>query len=193
MDFRDPPKAAAWQHMKARSGFEVVYFRQTGDGWLVHGCTTALEEGRTWIIDYEIELDAAWATRTAHISGRWAGGHRKTSILTDGSGHWQVDGVVSTHLDGCRDIDLESSAMTNALPVRRLRLTDGSRADAPAAYVRAADLSVERLDQTYELVRDKAGQQRYEYAAPAYGFDCRLAYDSSGLVRDYPGIAIRVT
>ncbi|HEV7628937.1 MAG TPA: putative glycolipid-binding domain-containing protein [Streptomyces sp.] len=193
MEFRDPPKAAAWQHMKARSGFEVVYFQAVDDGWLIHGCTTAVEEGRTWIVDYEIELDAGWATRTAHISGRSATGHRTTSVSTDGAGHWQIDGRVTPELDGCRDIDLESSAMTNAFPVRRLGLAGGARADAPAAYVRASDLTVERLDQTYERVSDRAGQQRYEYAAPVFDFNCRLAYDSSGLLRDYPGIAIRIT
>lgn len=192
MDFRDPPQAAAWQHMKARSGFEVVYFQPADDGWRINGCTTAVEHGRTWIVDYELELDADWATRTAHIAGRSAAGRCTTSIITDGAGHWQIDGRVSPGLDGCRDVDLESSVLTNALPVRRLRLTDGVRAEAPAAYVRAVDLTVERLDQTYELVRDKAGQQRYEYAAPAADFSCRLAFDSAGLVRDYPGIAIRV-
>jgi hypothetical protein len=32
----------------------------------------------------------------------------------------------------------------------------------------------------------------YSYAAPAFGFTCTLVYDSSGLVLDYPGIAVRV-
>jgi hypothetical protein len=193
MDFRDPPKAAAWQHMKARSGFEVVYFQAIDDGWRANGCTTAVEEGRTWIVDYDIELDTRWATRTAHISGRSAAGHRSASVITDGAGHWQVNGVVSPHLDGCRDIDLESSVLTNAFPVRRLDLADGASAGAPAAYVRASDLTVERLDQTYERRRDRLGHQRYQYAAPALDFTCYLAYDRHGLVRDYPGIAIRVS
>jgi hypothetical protein len=72
-------------------------------------------------------------------------------------------------------------------------LAVGARADAPAAYVRAADLTVERLDQTYERVADDAGQQRFEYAAPVFDVNCRLVYDQSGLVIDYPGIALRVT
>src|SRR3954453_15836540 len=38
-------------------------------------------------------------------------------------------------LDACLDVDLESSAMTNALPVHRLNLATGERAQAPAAYV----------------------------------------------------------
>ncbi|RAJ69280.1 hypothetical protein K378_02170 [Streptomyces sp. Amel2xB2] len=192
MDFRDPPKTAAWQHIKARTGFEVVYFQPSADGWRVNGCTTAVEDGRTWSVEYELELDAAWATRGAHLAGRSADGHRTASIVTDGAGHWQIDGRVSPELDGCRDIDLESSAMTNALPVRRLRLADGDRAAAPAAYVRAADLTVERADQSYALVRDTSGAQRYEYAAPGFGVECRLTYDSSGLLREYPGLAIRV-
>lgn len=32
---------------------------------------------------------------------------------------------------------------------------------------------------------------QYDYAAPAFGFTCRLIYDESGLVPDYPGIAVR--
>ncbi|SCK42513.1 putative glycolipid-binding domain-containing protein [Streptomyces sp. WMMB 322] len=193
MDFRDPPKTAAWQHIKARAGFEVVYFRTTGEGWRIQGCTTAVEDGSTWIVDYELELDSAWVTRSAHISGRSAAGRVTRSIISSGEGHWLVDGVVASELDGCLDIDLESSAMTNALPVRRLSLAEGERAEAPAVYVRAGELAVDRLNQSYELVRDKTGRKRYEYSAPSFGFEARLAYDSSGLLHDYPGIAIRVT
>ncbi|MGH3311982.1 MAG: hypothetical protein ACRDP3_15580 [Streptomyces sp.] len=47
MDFRDPPRTAAWQHVEARSGFEVVYFHSVDDGWRIDGCTTAVEDGHT--------------------------------------------------------------------------------------------------------------------------------------------------
>ena len=193
MEFSDPPPTAAWQHVEARSGFEVAYFTAVEDGWHVHGCTTGVEDGRTWIVEYAVELDADWATRTARVSCRSEAGHRTTSLAADEAGRWRVDGRAAPHLDGCRDVDLESSAMTNAFPVHRLRLAVGERADAPAAYVRVTDLAVERLGQTYERVADEAGQQRFEYAAPVFDFACRLAYDDSGLVMDYPGIAVRET
>ena len=83
--------------------------------------------------------------------------------------------------------------MTNALPVHRMDLRVGDRASAPAAYVRAVDLSLERLGQDYVRTADEGGHQRYEYAAPAFGFACRLVYDESGLVLDYPGIAVRAS
>jgi hypothetical protein len=67
----------------------------------------------------------------------------------------------------------------------------GARAAAPAAYVRALNPAVERLDQTYARIADEAGRQQYDYAAPAFDFSCRLCYDEGGLVLDYPGIAVR--
>ena len=81
--------------------------------------------------------------------------------------------------------------MTNALPVHRLELPVGAREDAPAAYVRAPGLSVERLEQSYARIADEAAHQRYEYAAPAFDFASLLVYGEDGLVLDYPGIAVR--
>jgi len=75
--------------------------------------------------------------------------------------------------------------------VHRLALATGARAETPAAYVRALDLRAERLEQSYTRLPDEAGQQRYRYAAPAFSFTCTLGYDESGLVLDYPGIAVR--
>jgi hypothetical protein len=77
--------------------------------------------------------------------------------------------------------------MTNALPVRRMTLPPAAAAAAPAAYVRTAGLAVERLEQTYL----RATGQSYDYTAPVFDFRCRLVYDQSGLVLDYPGIAVR--
>jgi hypothetical protein len=192
MPFVAPPPTAAWQHHDARSGFEVAYFHLTDDGIRIEGCTTAIEDGQTWSVDYAIALDTTWATQGARISGRSASGLRSIVLEADGAGHWLVDGEVVPHLDGCLDVDLESSAMTNALPVHRLGLPVGGPATAPAAYIRALDLAMERLEQSYARVTDETSHQRYDYTAPAFEYACRLVYDESGLVIDYPGIAVRV-
>ncbi len=102
-----------------------------------------------------------------------------------------MDGAPAPELDGCLDLDLESSSLTNAFPVHRLALRVGDRSDAPAAYVRATDLVVERLEQRYERVADQGDRRCFEYAAPAFDFTCRLVYDRHGLPIDYPGIAER--
>jgi uncharacterized protein len=189
--FHTPP-FAAWRHGDAREGFEVVFLDAGADGLRAEGHTAALEDGEPFAVGYAIELDARWHTRSARVAGRSRRGSRTVTLEADGEGRWSVDGHPAPHLDGCLDVDLESSCVTNALPVHRLELGVGEAADAPAAYVRARDLTVERLEQRYTRLEDVDGAQRYRYAAPAFEFECDLAYDRAGLVLAYPGIGRRV-
>jgi hypothetical protein len=192
VSFAELPATAAWRHLGAREGFESVFLATAGPGLRLDGCTAAVDEGRAWAVRYVITLDGRWCTRTARVWARSPAGEHEVRLDADGSGRWRVDGVPAPRLDGCLDVDLESSSCTNTMPVHRLRLGVGQRAEAPAAYVRALDLHVERLEQRYSRVDDDGPQPRYDYRAPAFGVECRLVYDRSGLVLDYPGLAIRV-
>lgn len=183
------PVAASWRHQDSRTGLEVAFFQGQEGGLRISGATTAVEDGESWFVEYSIAVDAAWRTRRAEISGRSAAGTRHTVLESDGDGRWRVDGVPDPRLDGCFDVDLESSSMTNTLPVHRLGLALGAKAEAPAAYVRAGDLTVERLEQTYERV----GDHDFAYTAPVFDFSCVLSYDEHLLVVDYPGIATRLS
>ena len=192
MPFDPPPRFAAWEHCEARSGFEVVFPRPDADGGChMDGDTTAVEDGEAWAVHYAISLDRDWVTRSAHVAGLAATGRRERHLEAVGGGRWLVDGEPAPDLDGCLDVDLESSSLTNAFPVHHLGLEVGQEADAPAAYVRALDLAVERLEQRYLRLDDEGELRRYHYTSPAFGFECELSYDASGLVLDYPGIAVR--
>jgi uncharacterized protein len=169
MSLAPVPVTAAWHHWGARSGFEVVYFGARGDGCQIEEWTTAIEDSATWVVEC--------------CRGRRALGHpqrgdprtlRSWVLLGPAGGRrswpWLVDGKPTRRLDGCLDVDLEASAMTNALPVRWLGLLVAAASAAPAAYVRAAGLAVDRLEQTYARATDEAACQRYDYSAPAFGF-----------------------
>lgn len=170
--------------------FEVAHFSQRDDGLQVTGCTTAVENHHAWIVDYDLRLDATWRTRAARVSARSAGASGSVILETDGLGRWNVDGAPSPELDGCLNVDLESSALTNAFPVHRLALPVGDRAAAPAALVRC-DLSIKRLEQDYRRLDADDAHHRFEYRAPGFGFACLPVYDTAGLVLEYPGIAAR--
>jgi len=187
------PPSAAWRHRDAREGFEIVFPRPAGaGGGVLDGHTVAVEDGVAWVVRYEIRIDDRWRTRVARVASRSVAGERHVVLESDGEGDWRTDGAPAPGLTGCLDVDLESSACTNTLPVHRLVLAVGERAEAPAVYVRAIGLEVERLEQVYERVADDtAGRSRYEYHAPADGFRCQLVYDEAGLIFDYPGLATR--
>ncbi|ASR35594.1 hypothetical protein BAY61_11970 [Prauserella marina] len=189
MSFAALPSVASWRHEGARTGFEVAFFATADEGYLIEGTTTATEDGTSWIVDYRIRLDRWWLTRSARIAGRVGGATTITVIEADGRGGWTVDGAEAPQLNGCLDLDLESSAMTNTFPVHRERFPLERTVAAPAAFVRADGLTVERLDQTYT----RSGDLRYAYTAPAFALACELGYDRHGLVLNYPGLATRIS
>ena len=170
--------AIAFRHLGVREGFEVAWFAPPT---LLRGGSTFAEAGAGHHIAYEIRLAADGSTSVATI--RSLDGIVK---LTQSDGTWMVDGVERRDLADCPDIDLESSAVTNALPVTRLGLAIGESGRALAAWVRA-DLTVERLEQTYTRLEER----RYDYVSHYDGFRAILEYGDDGLIIDYPGIAAR--
>ena len=185
------PDAAAWEHRGLRVGFETLFVQRRADGVLLTGCTTAVEDGTPWTAQYEIAVGEDWACRSAHVLAITKTGSRSRTLQTDGRGSWRVDGRPAPLLEGCLDVDLEASAMTNTLPIHRLQLAVGAKRSVPAAYVRATTLEIERLEQSYERLTGTAGASAFRYDAPAFRFRCELVVDSAGLVLDYPGIATR--
>src|SRR4051794_23849243 len=139
------PAFAAWQHVQARHGFEVAYFATSDDDCRITGCTVGFQDGDPWIINYEIALDGQWCTRRAVVASHTPAGRYRVALEHDGNGAWKIDGVAAPQLAGCLDVDLESSALTNAFPVHRIGFEPGATASAPAAYVRT-NLGVERLE-----------------------------------------------
>ena len=188
-----PRQSAAWRHQGARDGFEVVFLAETGDGgFIAEGHCTAVECEQPWSVGYIISLDAAWVTRRAELSELSSRGAHRAVLEHDGAGRWVLDGVTAPALDGCLDIDLEGSAFTNALPVRRLGLEVGQAGGAAAAWVRSPGIRVERLEQSYRRLPDGDEGQRYDYAASQLEFTAELRFDRDGIGTAYSGLATRV-
>lgn len=187
------PVSAAWRHEAGREGHEVAFFKTVTGGVRLQGCTAAVEDGQAWVVGYEIVVDDKWQTRSARVWARSRSGEREVRVQADGSGRWLIDDAVAEHLDGCIDIDLESSACTNTLPIHRLSLGVGDAGESPAVYLRALDLDIERLDQRYRRVAaDDNTTRRFRYTAPRFDYDDCLVFDSHRLVLHYPGIATRI-
>jgi uncharacterized protein len=186
------PEGAAWRLVDAHDGFEVLFPSAEGGGIRLEGQIAVVEEGEPCGVRYSLHLDGDWTTRSARVVARSPWGEQERLVERAQDGSLAVDGEPAPQLEALVDVDLEGSAVTNALPVNRMRLDVGESAGASAAYVRLPDLRVVRLDQTYRRIEDEGERTRYEYDAPEFETRCVLVYDAFGLVLDYPGIAKRV-
>jgi len=159
----------------------------------LRGTTTAIENDVGWSVGYDYDIDPKWNVRRVRVAGSDPRGDRERVIERMSPGRWTIDGAPAAHLDGCIDVDLESSAVTNAIPVHRIPFEQGQTIDAPAVFVTAGDLAVLRLEQQYTLRSrpDVPEEIAFDYYSPTFDFHCELHYDASGLVVDYPGIARR--
>jgi hypothetical protein len=185
------PAAASWNHQGARVGFEVAFFIDLSTGHRVTGHTTANESATLWSVGYDVAVDRAWRTVAVHASNVTAAGRSELTLTRDVGDRWSVNGEVRPELDGCVDVDFESSAVTNTLPIHRVDFGVGVAVNVPAAFVRADDLRVERLEQRYTLVETNPERLSFHYESSTFGFACDLHYDLAGLVVHYPGIAAR--
>lgn len=122
MRFSHPPSFAAWKHHEAREGFEVTFFHRQRDGWQLEGSTTAVEDGQGWTVSYDLLLDTSWHTLRARVTSQTGDGQHTVDVQQVSAGSWLVNGSPAPQFDGCQDVDLEASAMTNTLPVHRLGL-----------------------------------------------------------------------
>lgn len=111
-------------------------------------------------------------------------------LMSDGAGRWRDGGGLAlAHLDGAIDVDLSITPFTNTLPIRRLALAEGQRADIRAVYLRLPDLSVTVDRQRYTcLIRGR----QYRYESLDSDFIRDIDIDADGLVVTYPGLFTRV-
>ena len=130
---------------------------------------------------YTVRCDPGWATVSVDIHRAAPGPERRLELRADGRGRWWRDGEEVPALEGCLDVDLGCTPATNTLPIRRLALAVGGRAEIVAAWVRFPDLEVQPLRQRYRRLTG----DRYEYASDS--FQAELTVDEHGLVVDYAG------
>jgi hypothetical protein len=177
-------------HMRWRRldvpGHEEARIAQTADGWRLTGRLEADEANVHAQLTYLIECAPDWRTRRAIVAGAAAGAPVEFEFTADGGGQWTLNGAPLPLVEGALDIDLGFTPATNLLPIRRLDLAVGERADVRTAWVRFPELRVEALDQSYQ--REAERVFRYDALVDGEPFRARLDTDEFGRVLLYEGL-----
>ncbi|MFD1704242.1 putative glycolipid-binding domain-containing protein [Methylopila henanensis] len=180
------PLTARWRSLEGDGLDHVVVAPE--DGRVVfRGAVIGARGGAPYGVYYRIDCDAGWRVRELAL-GSVDG--RGLHLVSDGRGHW-ANGVGEPlpQFDGCLDVDLAGTPLTNTLPIRRRAWTPGETAELRMVYV-PFDSYVPAVDgQIYTCLEPG---RRFHYQAADRSFEAVLSIDSDGLVTDYPGLFTRV-
>lgn len=146
---------------------------------------------RPWSTRFSVVVDARWQTRSCFVEVLGGDGLDRVTLTADALGHWTLDGRDWTELEGCHDVDVSVSPLTNTLLVRRLGLEVGEERSVDVAWLDVPSLAVARVSQTYRREPDGPHGAQYVYADPTYG-SFTVTVDPLGVLREYQGLFARV-
>ncbi|MCG7392193.1 putative glycolipid-binding domain-containing protein [Microvirga sp. ACRRW] len=175
---------SAWDGCEA--GLEQVDIRPADGGLAISGVVIGKEEEAKFGLHYRLRVDSSWRTRSVHL--QTTAGH-VLDLESNGQGAWIENGKPRPELQGCIDVDIQATPLTNTLPIRRLEWQAGQSTDIRLCYIAMPDLSVSARDQRYTAIEPGS---LYRFESLESGFTADLPVDEDGFVRDYPELFRRL-
>ncbi|CAM3731608.1 putative glycolipid-binding domain-containing protein [Nocardiopsis rhodophaea] len=182
---------AVWSRLDVVEGLGLGTLIAETDGFRLEATEVVVDRGARYSCRFTVWADLAWATRGARVEILSPDGVRTLELASKGA-HWTRDGKPAPDLDGCVDVDVASTPLTNTLPIRRLGLSPGESREIPVAWIDIPDLRVHRTTQRYTRHQSSEGRGRYVYGDPG-NISYELTVDRHGLIVDYEGFAARVS
>lgn len=178
-----------WQHLDT-AGWEHVRVSDDHPGWNVFD-SILVREHQSQILrgGYTLVTDKNWRTLELRLMVETAPGSMEgIHLLTEGDGKWtDANENPMPELDGCLDVDIQWSPLTNSLPVNRIPLEVGAAQEILVAYVSLPELTVKPVKQRYS----RTTQTVVGYTSPSLPGGADLVVDQYGLVEHYPQRFIR--
>ena len=174
-----------WRDASGR-GLEHAVFEDRGAGGVSFDSVVIGSPEDGTAIAYSIRCDRSWRVREASVL--LVGTPEPLLLRSDGNGHWWGgEGTPLDALDGCVDIDIVATPLTNTLPIRRLRLRESQSETIRVAYIDLPSLTVRPEEQRYT----RLGPRTYRFEALGSDFVRDIEVDEQGLILDYPGLFTR--
>ena len=184
-----------WRRVGGGEGHSLGRVERVEDGWRADGHEILATDETCLSCTFTVRLNPDWLTLAATVVSLDGSGERRLKLRADERRRWWNDGRRAPDLDGCIDIDIAATPLTNTFPIRRLarELAGGEPQTSPVAWVEVPSLRLARVDQTYMRLDGDAqpGLQRWEYRDPTHGA-FELVTDQDGFVVDYERFATRV-
>lgn len=179
--------SSIWSNAGKGPGLEHLVLRdQTADSVVL----AIGDDGQPFRLTYRLVWDSAFRLREAHLVSFISGERRTLELRADGQGSWwQADGAALPTLEGCIDIDIWPTPLTNSLPIWRSSMAVAERREFRMAWISAPEMTVASKPQAYTCL----DSHRFLFESlDDSGFSATLVIDDEALVVDYPGLFRRV-
>lgn len=142
-----------------------------------------------WTASYRLVVREDGTVERVSLTSATAEKERHLTLNRTEDGFWLIDtgsGGTRTDFGGAVDVDLATSALFNAVPVRRLGLhAEAGEHTLPIVYVSLPDLEPRVVRQSYRTVTPGSVEFRWD------DFSAELTLDADGAPVEYPGVASR--
>ncbi|HEY9095710.1 MAG TPA: putative glycolipid-binding domain-containing protein, partial [Hydrogenophaga sp.] len=145
--------APTWRRDFENIGLEHVVLKDN----MADSVLVAYDEmGVPFRLAYQLKWDTAGCLREADLRVWRDSEVRYLGLRSDGNGRWaKADGQPLPNLDGCIDIDIWPTPLTNSFPLWRSHLRVGERREYRMTWVSAPDLTVAPKPQAYSRLGDR--------------------------------------
>lgn len=162
-------------------GHESARMFLLDSSWHLSGTAVFVHERQPCRLDYLLRCDLQWQTSSAKVAG-WVGNKMiDIEVLVDANRRWSLNGEECVEVNGCIDLDLNFSPITNLLPIRRLNLAVRQQVTVTAAWLSFPSFRFEQLEQMYRRV----GVSSYYYESAGGSFVADLDVNDVGFVTRY--------
>lgn len=164
---KDIEQAMLWRSLDRPGHDSACWGRCAGGGQRLFGTAVFDHAGRPGNLGYAIDMDAAWAFRSASVFGTLGCRAVDLHLVRDAHGAWQCNGRPQPALDGCTHLDLQFSPAAQVGLLKWLSLAVEQRARTTLAVLQVATQSLQpcalhlhrRSRFVYELMPEDAEPQ----------------------------------
>ncbi len=139
-------------------------------------------------VEYFIKTNKQWETIFFEIKSNLNSRVQLLSYKSDGKGNWITNGKHCEQFNGCIDIDISVTPLTNSLPVNRLHLLKNESKKINVFYIDIFKQQLSAVQQYYT----RLSEFKYKYENVPNDFEAVITVDELGLLTNYPKLFKRM-
>lgn len=176
-------KIIMWKGIYYRS-LEYCEINSSDKAVEVTATILGIHESTPYKVDYNIKAKPNWELVSCRIASQLGEAADIQTFHRSRSGSWTRNKQPVEGAEGCTDIDISVSPLTNSFPINRLDLQVDQDREIKVLYIDILNQAIKPATQRYT----KLSEFEYHYQNVPNDFEAVITVDQLGLVKEYPGL-----